>query len=90
MNVDTEPSDDESREFQVPIELTKAEWDILIGDLANSRVTEIMSDKGIEFDTGKEDDRGHYIDIIVDGEPHKMVTDKDDFGTLSYETEAAE
>ena len=76
-----EGRDIDSEESIVSIELTQEEWDILTGDLDDPRVKEIMSSKEIEFDAGKEGDRGHYVDITVNGKNYQMVTDRHDFGT---------
>lgn len=43
--------------------------------LDDPKFLETMQEKGIEFDTGP-------VEVFVDGESKKMVTDKSDFGTV--------
>ncbi len=70
-----------SQESTKRVQLTREEFDIVRNNFPSSspehrqRATEIMKDKGLEYNAGD-------VEIEVDGKKYRITTEEDEFGTV--------
>lgn len=73
-----------SKSEKAPVELTRELFNEISNyfgdDWENAEKQAKIRELGIALDTG-------VIDIVIDGKPEKMVTDRNDFGTLVLPTQ---
>lgn len=73
-----------SKSEKAPIEITRELFNEISNYYGDDWEDEVKQAKlrelGITLDTG-------VIDIVIDGKPEKMVTDRNDFGTLVLQTQ---